>query len=64
MHNTIKNLTSSSLFALPKCLSCIHLLADQGESLVCEAFPTGIPDTALWEAKDSKCNDGLQFEEE
>lgn len=64
MNNTIKNLTSSSLFALPKCLSCKHLLADQGEYLVCEAFPTGIPDIALWKTKDTKCNNGLQFEEE
>jgi len=64
MNNTIKNLTNSSLFALPKCLFCKHLLADQGESLVCEAFPTGIPDTALWEHKDLKCNNNIQFEEE
>ena len=63
MNNTIENLTNSSLFALPKCLSCKHLLEDQSESLICEAFPTGIPDTALWKTKDSKCNDALQFEE-
>lgn len=64
MNKTLNNLTSSTPFALPKCLTCKHLLADQGEALICEAFPEGIPDTALWEHKDFKCNNGIYFEEE
>ena len=64
MNKTINTLTSSTLFALPKCLSCKHLLADQGESLVCKAFPDGIPDTALWEPKEITCSNSIYFEEE
>lgn len=64
MNNVINTLIDSSIFALPKCLSCKYLTDDQGESLLCKAFPTGIPDSALWEPKDSECNNGVLFEEE
>ena len=64
MNNTINNLTSTMLFALPKCLSCKHLLADEGEALGCRAVPEGIPDESVWENKNVTCNNNICFEEE
>lgn len=45
---------------LPKCMSCKHYI-DDAEKIACEAFPDGIPDTAIWAPDEDECATGYKY---
>lgn len=47
---------------VPKCVFCKNLIQDD-EEFRCSAFPEGIPEDILWEAKIRECNNGIGYEE-
>lgn len=52
-------------FTLPKCVFCKNFIdGEDGDGMVCEAFPKGIPDNVLWEPEEKECNNGIKFEED
>lgn len=51
---------------IPRCTSCIHFIGERGKQCYCIAYPDGIPNDVLWDAKATekdKCN-GKQYYEE
>lgn len=50
-------------FTLPKCMTCKNLINDgNNDTVMCNAFPEGIPEHVMWESEDKKCNNGIKFE--
>lgn len=51
------------MLELPKCEFCKKYKVREKKD-VCEAFPSGIPESVMWEPEEKECNNGIKFEDE